>query len=47
MGKEACLTAGVHFLQQLNPWVSMHVNYDDEIGRKNHNDFKGNDDRHN
>lgn len=23
------------------------IDYDDEIGRKNHNDFKGNDDRHN
>lgn len=31
MGKEACLTADVHFITRLNPWVSMHVNYYDSI----------------
>lgn len=31
MGKEDFLTAGMHFLPRLDPWVSMHVNY---YGRK-------------
>lgn len=40
MGKEDCLTAGVHFLTRLNPWVSMHVNYYEQTNTKEQNTAK-------